>query len=85
MSLELQTANDADLINPASPAGLVSEGSGHHRVWVNGGRGKREGEEGKDVWPLNHQEPSQSTLLLAAKKLLIISLDVIYIYFKASA
>lgn len=37
------------------------------------------------MWPLNHQEPSQSTLLLAAKKLLIISLDVIYIYFKASA
>lgn len=42
-------------------------------------------EEGKDVWPLNHREPSQSTLLLTAKKLFIISLDVIYIYFKASA
>lgn len=45
LSLELQTANEADLINPGSPAGLVCESSGQQDVdeWRQGeeGEGKR--------------------------------------------
>lgn len=54
LSLELQTANYADLINPVSPAGLVFETSGHHNVWMSGGGvWSGEGKKAK-TWPLGH-------------------------------
>lgn len=47
LSLELQTANDGDLINPVSPAGLVCESSGRQDVRMSGGRVQRERERAK--------------------------------------
>lgn len=46
LSLELQTAKEADLINPGSPAGLVCQSSGQQDVdeWRQGEEG-----EGKDL------------------------------------
>lgn len=85
LSLELQTANDADLINPVSPAGLVYESSGHHDVWTSGGRVRSERGRGQRHMAIGPPEAISKHFASHSQKPFTISLDVIYIYFKASA
>lgn len=85
LSLELQTANDADLINPVSPAGLVYESSGHHDVWMSGGRVQSERGRGRRHVAIGLSEAISNQFASRNQKPFTISLDVIYIYFKASA
>lgn len=85
LSLELQTANDADLINPASPAGFVYESSGHHDVWMSGGRVRSERGRGRRHVAVGRSEAISKHFASHNQKPFTISPDVIYIYFKASA
>lgn len=85
LSLELQTATDADLINPMSPAGLVYESSGQRYVWMSEGRVRRERERGQRHVAIGQSEAISKHFASHNQKPFTISLDVIYIYFKASA
>jgi len=85
LSLELQTANDTDLINPVSPAGFVYVSSGHHDVWMRGGRVWSERGRGQRHVAVGPSEAILKHFASHSQKPFTISLDVIYIYFKASA